>query len=512
MTKKPTYKELEQKVKELIKEEENRKQAEERLKRSEASLAEAQRIAHLGNWDWNIATNVLHWSDEIYRIFGLMPQEFDATYEAFLNSVHPDDREFVKKAVDKALQENKPYSIDHRIVLRNGTERIVHEQADVIYDDDGKPMRMIGIVQDITEFKKIEIALRKSEERFRTVADFTYDWEYWIGQKGEQIYVSPSCERITGYSPDQFLKDSGFLKAIIHPKDLAAVSRHLRNELISRKPLSMDFRILTSRNEERWISHVCQPVYSNQGGYLGRRASNRDITERKQMEAELRRSKEQLRHLSSQLLKAQEEERKRIALELHDSLGQNLNVIKLMVENVLQTMIEDKSAQGDKQLEPIIKVVQEAVEEARRIQRNLRPPILDDMGLLPTITWFLREFEKTYPAIRIKKEIDIEEDDIPDSLRIIIFRILQEALNNIVKHSQAKLIRLILKGSEDKIEFVVNDDGIGFDMEHVFTSGKLDTRLGLTSMKERALLSDGTLSIESQKGVGTTVRASWPFK
>jgi len=124
------------------------------LARSEARLAEAQQIAHIGSWEWDIVGNELYWSDEIYRIFGLLPQEFGATYEAFLNCVHPDDREFVKKSVNKALNDKKSYDIDHRIILKDTTIRIVHEKAVVIYDDTGMAVRMVGTVQDITKQKQ----------------------------------------------------------------------------------------------------------------------------------------------------------------------------------------------------------------------------------------------------------------------------------------------------------------------------------------------------------------------
>jgi PAS domain S-box-containing protein len=135
-----------------------RKQAKEALRRSERSLAEAQRIAHLGNWDWNIVTNELSWSDEVYRIFGLRPREFGATYEAFLASVHPDDRDVVKKAVDESLVDpHTPYSIEHRVVRTDGSERIVHERGEVTVDETGKPVRMIGTVHDITELKRAEV-------------------------------------------------------------------------------------------------------------------------------------------------------------------------------------------------------------------------------------------------------------------------------------------------------------------------------------------------------------------
>lgn len=150
-----------------------RKRVEESLRKSEASLANAQRIAHLGNWEWDIVTNEVRWSDEIYRIFGLTPGEFGATYEAFLNSVHPEDREFVKESVNKALYEKMPYSIDHRIVLPDGSERIVHEQAEVIFDDRDKPIRMNGTVQDITGRKRMEEALRRRIDTEKILANIS---------------------------------------------------------------------------------------------------------------------------------------------------------------------------------------------------------------------------------------------------------------------------------------------------------------------------------------------------
>ena len=141
----------------------------EALKTSEARLAEAQRIAHMGNFVWNIDTDDLHWSDEIFRIFGLAPQQFGVTYEAFLASVHPDDRKFVEQSVNDALHRNKPYSIDHRVVRPDGSERVVHERAEVTFSDKGKPVRMAGTVQDITERKLAEQAIQASEATLTAV-------------------------------------------------------------------------------------------------------------------------------------------------------------------------------------------------------------------------------------------------------------------------------------------------------------------------------------------------------
>lgn len=139
------------------------------LQKSRSSLAEAQRIAHLGNWDWDIVNNNLQWSDEIYRIFGLEPQQFGATYEAFLNCVHTDDRDFVTNSVNAALNENKEYSIDHRIILPDGSEKVVHEEAKVFRNDKGQAIQMIGTLQDITEREKVKEQLQRNYETLTVV-------------------------------------------------------------------------------------------------------------------------------------------------------------------------------------------------------------------------------------------------------------------------------------------------------------------------------------------------------
>jgi len=141
----------------------------EALQKSEKSLTEAQRIATMGNWEWDLSTNELHWSDEVYRIFGLDPHQFRRTYVAFLNHVHPDDRGSVREAINAALYEQKPYSIEHRIVLEDGTLKVVHERGEVTFAD-GEPIRMVGTVQDITERKIQEEKLRNSREQLRNLS------------------------------------------------------------------------------------------------------------------------------------------------------------------------------------------------------------------------------------------------------------------------------------------------------------------------------------------------------
>jgi PAS domain S-box-containing protein len=147
---------------------------------------------------------------------------------------------------------------------------------------------LVARVEAMLRIKRAEDHLRESEEHFRIVADFTHDWEYWVGVDGRHLYVSPSCERVTGYRADEFMQDPDLLRAIVHPEDRAVLDQHLLERFEGDEGAALDFRILTRGGEERWVNHVCQPVYGAGGRWLGRRASNRDITERVRAEDEIR--------------------------------------------------------------------------------------------------------------------------------------------------------------------------------------------------------------------------------
>jgi signal transduction histidine kinase len=236
-----------------------------------------------------------------------------------------------------------------------------------------------------------------------------------------------------------------------------------------------------------------------------------EIEERERAEEELRSSEKELRLLSAQLLTAQEDERKRISREMHDSVGQSLSAVKFTIENVLQEWREGGSGKGVDRLESTVRMVQGAVEEVRRIQKNLRPPTLDDLGLLATISWFCREFEGVYSDIRIERDIDLKEEDLPDPLKIVIYRVMQEALNNVAKHSRTEAVRLSLRRADGRVELEIQDQGVGFDPDRIFTQKESGKGLGLLSMKERTELSEGRFSIQASSGTGTRILADWPL-
>lgn len=165
----------------------------------------------------------------------------------------------------------------------------------------GRITHFVAITEDITEQKWAEETLRNSELRFRMVADFTYAWEYWVSANGSYLYMSPSCERITGYRPEAFISQPQLMEEIMHPEDLERMQKHFRDELTRAEAMSTSFRIITRSGAVEWIGHVCQPVYAQGGQWVGRRASNREITRRVQMEEALRQSEEHYRMLAENI-------------------------------------------------------------------------------------------------------------------------------------------------------------------------------------------------------------------
>ncbi len=406
-----------------------RKRAEDALRQSEQRLSRAQEIAHLGSWELDLINNRLTWSDEVYRIFGLRPQEFRATYEAFLQAVYPDDRAAVDAAYSGSVREGREtYEIEHRVVRKStGEIRTVHERCEHTRDVSGRIIRSVGMVHDITERKLAEEALRQ-----RTLE---------LQQLTETL--------------EQQVQD--------RTAELEATNNELRNQI-----------------------DQCARV-----------------------EGALKKSEGDLRHLSIELLNAQEKERKMIAGEIHDSIGSSLSAIKFKVESTMTEVAgRPKTTTALKNLIPII---QGAIEEARRIQMNLRPSMLDDLGILATISWFCRQFESTYSRIRISQSIEIEEHVVPASLRTVIFRVLQEGLNNVAKHSLAKMVLLSLRKTDQGIELVIQDNGQGFDLSKAQAPDRTTHGLGLESMRERTELSGGSFVIESTRGEGTILRARWPI-
>jgi signal transduction histidine kinase len=217
-----------------------------------------------------------------------------------------------------------------------------------------------------------------------------------------------------------------------------------------------------------------------------------------------------LHNLSRRILSAHEDERKRVARELHDSIGSSLTAIKIGLETKLEAMKKGKDAAEGIRLEDVIRLVQDTIKETRRMQQALRPPIIDDLGVVVALRSLCRDFSKFCPDIQMQHSFDIQEEEIPEPLKIVIFRVCQEAFNNIVKHSSATSASMILRKSEGRVELSIEDNGQGFDLQKLHEDHDARGEMGLAGMKERSEVSGGSFSLRSSKSKGTAILVSWP--
>jgi PAS domain S-box-containing protein len=356
------------------------------------------------------------------------------------------------------------------------------------------------------------MALEESERKFRAIFNQTFQLSGLLSPDGTVLEINQTAIDFLGFDYEDGL---GRLLwelpwRIPNPEILKKFKAAI-TEAAGGRFVRLEGSVIDRGGKELTLDYSLKPVFDEKGRVIWLIAEGRDISERKVMEQALVESEKQLRRLSLQVLAAQEMERKRVSKELHDGIGQYLSAVKFKVEDALHRQSLGKEPENDLgRLKTIIPVLQGAIEEVRRICVDLRPSILDDLGILATISWFCREFQKTFGAIRIIKHIKVEEKEIPAALRTTIYRIIQEAFNNISKHSRAGRIDISLTRAEGFINLVIRDNGQGFELKDRASEGPAMKGLGLASMKERAEFSGGQLTIQSVKGAGTTIRAVWP--
>lgn len=392
---------------------------------------------------------------------------------------------------------------------KNGELYWVYEIVSCIRDAQGEITHYLGLQEDISARKLAEDALKESEKTYSLLVESSPTGIY-IAQDGRLVYANPRLADILGYSPTELIYMD--VLSLIFPEDRPLAEERIEKQLTGEAPgESYQIRGMKENGAHVSLKKSCVRIE-----YKGRPAvlcNVVDITQEKQMEQRLLAATEQLRSLSKQLLTVQEQERKYVASELHDSIGQYLNTAlfglqQLSVKHYQSGELPSNVAES---VANLISLLQEAIQEVRRLSTDLRPPTLDDLGIVATIQWFCRKFQSIYPGIAIEQHLDIEEDGIPETLKIVIFRILQEALNNVAKHAKARQTRVILTTRDAQIELHIEDDGLGFDIGRVFASAQIERGIGLIGMRERAKLSGGTISIQSEPGRGTRIIARWPL-
>ncbi len=483
----------------LIGEAVHRFRIEQALRLSESRLLEAQRIAHMGHWEMDYVTNKLWWSDEVYRIFGLEPQEFGATYEAFLSYVHAEDRAAVETAVNETLYSNKPYSIDHRIIRPDGSQRIVHERAEVFYDAEKKPVRMMGTVQDVTELRQKQAQLKESEERFRLLAESIED-VFWMSTPGvkEMIYVSPAYERIWGRSRESLYESPHSFIDAVHPDDREQLVDGLKRHADG--TWNFEYRVVRPDGFVRWVRDRGFPIRDQKGNLRMMCGVATDISAHKHAEQRILADQEALRSLTSELQLAEERERRQIANDLHDSIGQILALSKWELVR-LQKSVPPEAAASMKELANQLDL---AVKQARTLSFELSPSILYDLGFEVALEDLAERFSKER-KIKCKFHSSAGREPLCDAVKILLYRSVRELLINVAKHANATAVRISLDKIDNNLHITVEDNGDGFDVSVFNGQSKRPKGFGVLSIQERLRHMGGQFEIQSNSGGGTKV-------
>jgi len=356
---------------------------------------------------------------------------------------------------------------------------------------------------EIAERKSVQTKLHQLSWVFRDAADPIIIEDL----SGTIIEINREAERSYGWSRDELIGKS--IKDLLLP-DRYQFAWELRQQCLNGHEVRNWEGYRVDKYGRVFPTLVTAfPLMDENGRIEFVTTITKDISIIKNLELELRDSQRRLKEFSRKSIEALEADRKAVSRELHDSIGGNLAAIKFAMESIVKKIAEKPDA-ATTSLEKTISHLAETIKECKRISASLRPEIIDDRGLLPTIDWHTRQFSQHYNKIKIIQQLDVDEREVPELLKIVIYRVIQEALNNAAMHSKADTIYIRLKKSGNYFEAEVEDNGRGFDFNEVSNCSDRSSGFGLKSMRERVEIIGGSFSVHSLMGAGTRVHITVP--
>jgi PAS domain S-box-containing protein len=499
-------------------------------------LSLAQQITHIGSWEWNPGTNVLTWSHELYRIYGLEPGSIEVSFAAFLAMLHPEDRARVQAEVSAALERGGRFAWLERIVRPDGSVRDLDTVGEVARGADGKVLGMIGTCRDITRevlAHKLRAAETRILELIATGAPLAEILEVLVLAIEEQapatlgsILLLDGVTVRHGAAPSLPAEyNRSITGRPIGPRaGSCGTAAYLRRPVfvsdIETDPLWADYREFARPYGLRacWST----PILASDGRVLGTFALYYNeprapddatlaliarATHLAGIAIERTLVDEQLRALSGRIEAVREDERTAMAREIHDELGQALTALKMDVAWVLRRNEEvPLSAPVVNKLKAMSGMTDRIIDQVRRISTELRPGVLDDLGLVAAIEWLTQEFEGRTGTTSVFAS-NVRDARFERNLSTAIFRILQEALTNVARHAEASRVEVRLGQEDAHLCLEVKDDGRGISQEAIS-----DTKsLGLLGMRERARRLGGTVTVSGSRDLGTRITVEVPL-
>ena len=473
----------------------DRKLAEQELSKANERLRLAIESSSIGGWDYNLKTGKKVWFGETHAQLGLASDEAPGSFEESWNRIHQDDREHLQYALREAKDKHKQFTEEFRVVWRDGTTRWLRSRGRFFYAANGEPERLVGLSVDITQSKQAEqalreqsAALRSQEELLKTfvknvpaaVAMLDRDMRYLqVSDRWCTDYLS-GREQVVGRSHYEIFPDMPERWKEVH-------SRGLQGETLRADEDRWD-----GQDGPHWARWEVRPWKTPKGIVGGILILTEDITRRKQME-------EMLSSMTRKLIDAQEQERARIGRELHDDINQRLAMLALELEQ-----LQGNPSEVESRVRELRKRTAEISDDVQALSHELHSSKLEYLGVVKGIRSWCNEF-----GDRQRIEIEFKSDVmsvLPLEVGVCLFRVLQEALHNVVKHSGEKRVEVQLAEHSNEIQLIVRDSGRGFDIE----AARQCRGLGLNSMQERVRLVGGTFGIESEPMGGTTIRVCIP--
>lgn len=484
-----------------------RKRAKEELHTRERQLREAQALALLGSWEWDpTGDGTAVWSDELRRIFGMAP-DFRPSTETFLDLVVPEDRERIREVLRVSLDEREPFAYDYRIVRGDGTIRSIRSLSFVERDQRGVLSRVVGVAQDVTERARLESELKRSEAYLAEGERLSHCGSWAWSVRTGAIFWSQETYRIMGVDPGgPPLTHRGF-PSRVHPDDRERWRGEIERCVRKKSDYECRFRIVRPGGEVRHLHSLGHPSFDSAGDPVEYVGITMDVTDAWTAAQRLEGSLGELRALSVRLQTIREDEARRIAREVHDEIGQSLTALAMDVAWLEKKLIR-RTKKGDllAKLEAMSRLVRSTTESVQRISSDLRPGVLDELGLEAAAEWAVGEFaDRTGVQCRFASSLNGTDVDPPRATAV--FRILQESLTNVARHAAASSLYVSLTAHDVELRLLVRDNGVGIEAERVLDS----TSLGLLGMRERARSLGGTVEIGPAPGNGTAVCARIPL-
>jgi PAS domain S-box-containing protein len=476
----------------------DRKHMEEALRESEERLHMAIQAGEMYAYEWNAVTDEVVRSRECAQILTWMKEPTRGTGREWLELVHPDDRHAHLAAQAAPTPENPVYRIIYRLVRPDGTMMWLERSGRGIFDAKGKLAKLIGMTVDITERKRTEESLRLREKELleaqRVAKVGSWQWD----PRSDKVSWSEELYRIAGRDPTLPPPTYQEQQALYTPESWMLLQHRVDEALRTGRFYNVDLEMVRPDGSTRWITDQGEVLYDTEGRVMMLRGTAQDVTERK-------RAEEALLRVTRRLVEAQEQERARIARDLHDDVNQRMALLAAQLEEVRQAMPANEELSA--RMKKLSRQTEEILSDIQAISHRLHSSKLEHLGIVAAMKGFCREC-----ATQQKVEVHFSHDDIPSGLpldiSLCLFRVLQEALHNAVKHSGVRDFNVRLRYSPTELGLTVSDSGVGFDLK----SASNQQGLGLVSMSERLRLVQGAISIRSTPEQGTTIDACVPLR